>query len=274
MSDAAYIHGSSEDERARLSLLNDLLNARSLAEARIASGDAVLDVGSGLGQLTRALRRAAGPGGRTVGVERSDAQRARAAALAREAGEEGAVDFRAGDATALPLAEAEWGSFDVVHGRFILEHVQDPAAVVAQMVRAARPGGRILLADDDHDVMRLHPEPPGFRLAWGGLVRGYDRLGCDPYVGRRLPALLHAAGARPARATWIFFGACAGEPAFPGFVANLAGNLSGARATIVGTGLVDDAGLDATLAGLDAFARRPDAAIWYATAFCEGVRVA
>lgn len=270
MTDGSYIHGTAPEEQARLSLLNDLLNARCLRELALAGGERVLDVGSGLGQLTRAMARAAGV--RAVGVERSAAQLEAAQRLAEGAGEARLVELRAGDAADLPLAPEEWGAFDVAHARFVLEHVPDPLAVVRGMVRAVRPGGRVVLCDDDHDVLRLHPEPAGFRAAWEAFVRGYDRLGNDPYVGRRLPALLHAAGARPVRSTWVFFGACAGDPAFPAFVENLAGNLRGARGTVTATGLVDAAALDAALEAFAAFGRRPDAVIWYAMCWAEGQR--
>ncbi|HUL58192.1 MAG TPA: methyltransferase domain-containing protein [Anaeromyxobacteraceae bacterium] len=264
-----YIHGTDPAEQARLSTLNDLLNAACVREIALSGGERVLDVGAGLGQLTRALARAAGRA--AVGIERSPAQLEAARRLAREAGEERLAELREGDALAFPIAGGEWGTFDVAHARFLLEHVPEPAAVVAQMVRAVRPGGRVVLCDDDHSLMRLHPEPPGFRAAWDAFVRSYDRHGNDPYVGRRLPALLAAAGATPRRATWIFFGACAGEAAFPAFAANVAANLSGARAAIAETGMVREDEVDRAVEALDAFARRADAVIWYAMPWAEGV---
>jgi SAM-dependent methyltransferase len=227
----------------------------------------VLDVGAGLGQLTRAMARAARR--RVVGVERSSEQIAEARRQAREGGEEELLDLRQGDAAALPLSEVERGSFDVAHARFLLEHVRDPLSVVRQMVAAVRPGGRVVLADDDHDLMKLHPEPPGFHEVFQAFVRGYDRLGNDPYVGRRIPVLLHQAGAVPARITWVFFGACAGEPSFRGFADNLAQVLIGARELVCEVG-IEPARFQAAMEALEAFARRPDAAIWYAMAWGEG----
>ena len=56
---------------------------------------------------------------------------------------------------------------------------------------------RIILADDDHDVLRLWPEPPGLTDVWRAYQRSYDRHGNDPIVGRRLVQLLHQAGAQP-----------------------------------------------------------------------------
>ncbi len=263
-----YIHGTAPEERARLTTLNELLNASCLRELGLSAGERVLDVGSGLGQFTRDMARASGRP--VVGVERSAEQIAEGLRQARLAGEERLVELRQGEATALPLADGEWGSFDLAHARFLLEHVPDPLAVVRGMVRAVRPGGRVVLADDDHDLLRLHPEPAGIRTAWQAFVRGYDRLGNDPFVGRRLASLLHQAGAAPARITWVFFGACAGERSFPAFAENLAQNLRGGRDAIVGTGMIDGDELDRVLEGLERWSKRPDVAIWYGMAWAEG----
>lgn len=265
---SSYIHGTDPEEQRRLATLNDLLNASSLRELALRGGERILDVGCGLAQLTRAFARAAGRV--VVGVERSQEQLTSARTLARAAGEDARVDLREGDAAALPLDEREWRSFDVAHARFLLEHVPDPLLVVRGMARAVRPGGRVVLADDDHDVLRVFPEPPGFSTAWQAFVRGYDRLGNDPFVGRRLTALLHEAGATPTRITSVFFGACAGEATFPAFAANLIENLRGAREVVLGTGMLDAAALDRALAALQEWSRRPDAALWYGMAWAEG----
>jgi SAM-dependent methyltransferase len=267
-----YIHGTDPEEQARLSLLNDLLNASCLRELAVAPGERILDVGAGLGQLSRAMARAAGRA--VLALERSEEQIARARALAREAGEEELLELRRGDALSFPLEAAEWGRFDVAHARFLLEHVPAPERVVEQMVRAVRPGGRVVLADDDHSLLRFHPEPNGVRAVWDAFVRTYDRNGNDPFVGRRLAALLHAAGARPRHYTWISIATCAGEPSFEGILENLAGNLRGARDAIAATGAVTPGEVDAALAALRDLAARPDAAIGYAFPWAEGVRSA
>ena len=86
------------------------------------------------------------------------------------------------------------GQFDVARARFVLEHIPTPLQVVRNMARAVRPGGRVILSDDDYDGLRLWPEPPGFSLVWNAYQRTYDRHGNDPIVGRRLVQLLHQAG--------------------------------------------------------------------------------
>ena len=194
-----YIHGSEPPEQERLSLLNDLLNHASLEAAGIQRGDKILDVGSGLGQLAGLMARAAGPDGIVVGIERDPRQREEAVRRAEAGGDGGSVDFRHGDAVLLPLRDHEWGTFDVAHARFLLEHVPDPSAVVRSMVGAVKVGGRVILEDDDHDVLRLWPELPPIDRLWRAYADSIKAIGNDPFVGRRLVSLLHESGASPRR---------------------------------------------------------------------------
>jgi len=261
--EAAYLHGTSPAEQGRLSLLNRLMNEAAVREVKARAGDRIVDFGCGLGQLSLEMARASGA--RLVGIERSAEQLAGAE-------RHPLLDLRRGDVADPPLHEREWGTFDLAHARFVLEHVRDPLAVVRQMIRAVRPGGRLVLQDDDHDVFRCWPEPPGFAAIWRAFQRTYDRLGCDPFIGRRLVSLLHEAGAAPVRSTWIYFGSCAGEAKWPGFVENIHTQLAGARAAMIEGGLLGATEIDAALAAFLDWARRPDAAIWYAICFAEGVR--
>ena len=232
----------------------------------------ILDVGSGLGQFTHLMARHAEPGAAAIGIERHESQRSEAIRIMRQAPDKVAVEFRAGDALDLPLRADEWGTFDLVHARFLLEHVADPLAVVSQMFRAARPGGRIVLADDDHDVLRAWPEPPGLASVWRAYMKSYDIAGNDPIVGRRLVELLHQAGARPLRNTWVFFGSCAGHESWSLLTANLVEILCGARPSLVERGLISAASVDDALGEIEKWRQRPDAALWYAIAWAEGVR--
>lgn len=267
-----YIHGTTPDEQVRLSRLNGLLNAGCLREIALAGGERIVDFGSGLGQLTRAMARAAGAGGCVVGIEFSEAQIAEAARQAEAAGEGGLVEWRRGDVADPPLSAEEWGTFDVAHARYVLEHVRDPLGVVKQMVRAVRPGGRVILADDDHSVMRWWPDVPGLQHVWDTYVRTYDVNGTDPIVGRRLVELLHQAGANPVRTALVFFGSCSGEAAFTAYVENLARVLEGAGEAMAETGAVTPEQLAGTMRRLRAWGARPDAALWFSLPIAEGVR--
>lgn len=270
--EAVYIHGTSADEQRRLSLMNDvLLNQSSLREMALSGEERIVDFGSGLGQFTRAMARAV-PRGSVLGLERDAAQIAGAQRLAQEEAEATNVELRQADVLEPSLRDDEWGTFDIAHARFVLEHVPDPLRVVQNMVRAVRPGGRIVIADDDHDILRLAPEPPGISELWRAYMRSYDRNRTDPYVGRRLVSLLHAAGATPRRNTFIFFGGCAGMPHFDVLASNMLGVILSARELILEQHLIDATVFDDTVAAFHAWKTRPDAAIWYAMHWGEGTR--
>src|SRR6185503_14247088 len=100
------------------------------------------------------------PQARVVAVERDERQLAAAREALRGDPAEARVELRRGDAYELPLSPDEWGSFDLVWSRFLLEHLDDPLRAVEPMVRALRSGGRIVLCDDDHDLLRLDPPAP------------------------------------------------------------------------------------------------------------------
>jgi SAM-dependent methyltransferase len=267
-----YIHGTHPEEQRRLSLMNELLNQSSLRELALRGDEKVIDFGSGLGQFSRVMARAL-PRGRVIGIERSEEQIASARRMAAADDEEGMVEFRQGDVLALQLPHEDRGTFDLAHTRFLLEHLPDPLVVVKAMVEAVKPGGRIVLADDDHETLRLWPEPPGVLDLWRAYMRTYDRIGNDPFTGRRLVEFLHQAGAQPVRNTLIFFGGCSGMEIFPTLIANVSGILQGARARITSMGLYDDTYIDAVLGGLREWSHRPDAAFWFSMCWAEGRKV-
>ncbi len=272
MDDSIYLHGTAPKEQNRLSLLNDLLNESAIRMMNLKGGERILDIGSGLGQLTRAMARAAGRV--VVGVERSSEQIADARRRAAQDRQEDLIDLRQGSATALPLRKQEWGSFDIVHTRFLLEHVQDPLTVVRMMVEAARPGGRIILQDDDHDVMRIFPEPVGFYELWSAYQKTYEDVGNDPRIGRRLVQLLQQSAATPVRNQWLFFASCAGHSHFQLYVQNLLGVIDTGKHSILSNNLLDHSKYTAAIQAIEEWSTREDAALWYAVCWAEGTKKA
>jgi SAM-dependent methyltransferase len=270
MSSSSYIHGAHPEERERVGITNQLLDDEGIGRLALAPGDFVLDVGCGTAVFARRMAEEVGEEGRVLGVERDPAQIAEAKRLAK--GDDARVEIRQGDALALPLREEEQASFDVVHARFLLGHLPDPIGAVRQMMKAVRPGGRVVLTDDDHETLRLHPEPEGFARLWEAYWRELERLGNDPFAGRKLVALLHGAGAEPIGNGCLFFGSCAGSATFGSLVANLIGVIEGARGGLTGSGAVTDTAMDAAIDAIRAWSRRPDAAAWYTAAWAQGRR--
>ncbi len=109
---------------------------RAVAAARITPGERVLDVACGTGNA--ALLAAMG-GAQVTGVDRAERLLEVAAGRARAAGVE--VDWRPGDALALPVQDDAFDAVLSVFGVIFAE--AEPA--VAELVRVAAPEGRVVL---------------------------------------------------------------------------------------------------------------------------------
>lgn len=121
---------------------------------KISAEDVVVDVGSGDGGLaTFAARRA----GETVLVDQDAERLARAVATVLEQGGRN-VRGAPGDAGALALPD---GIASRVICTEVLEHVDDPAKVMSELVRIGKPGARYLLSVPNATAERLHQG-----LAW------------------------------------------------------------------------------------------------------------
>src|ERR1700690_3966123 len=101
----------------------------------------VLDLATGSGDVAFALQRALAPGATVLGMDfcspMLDEARAKQARLP---GTGQAVEFRQGDALALPLPD---GGFDAVTIAFGLRNMADRARCLAEIRRVLRPGGRV-----------------------------------------------------------------------------------------------------------------------------------
>src|SRR5882762_8166559 len=264
-----YIHGSLPTEQERLTKLNDLINRPCLTLLDLKGCERVLDVGSGLGQFSVLIGENVGPNGKCLGIERDKNQLKTALQNLANANKPW-VEFRQGNAENLELQHGEWGTFDVAHARFVLEHVHQPASVLLGMSRAIRPGGKVVLADDDHAGLCLFPEPLGFSNLWQAYIRSYDRLGNDPFIGRKMVSLLYQSGLRPIRNTVVFFGDSAGTSTFAGYAENLIGILSGVKELLLKERLTSEQVFQDTMDRLTSWAQRPEAALWYTIYWAAG----
>ncbi|MEV0091388.1 methyltransferase domain-containing protein [Streptomyces sp. NPDC050738] len=149
-------------------------------------GEAAVDIGSGTGTVVRDLAAAVTDKGSALGIEPNPGLRALAERRAAEAGSTGR--FAAGEASALPLADA---SVDVVWCERVLQHLSDPEQAVAEIARVLRPGGRAVLLDTDWATTILHPGDPETVAV---LTSATLTAAANPYAGRKLTGQLSAAG--------------------------------------------------------------------------------
>jgi ubiquinone/menaquinone biosynthesis C-methylase UbiE len=146
------LHGTTADEVERLA-----------AWLEVQPGTRVADVGAGDGTFAVALARRVGPSGHVYATELADErladirQTAAEARLSNVTVIEGAVS-----STNLPEA-----CCDALFSRLVYHHLTDPAAINADILRALRPGGRLVIIDFE----------PGGIMNWIGRPETADRHG-------------------------------------------------------------------------------------------------
>jgi SAM-dependent methyltransferase len=122
----------------RVQAVNDLLLTRS----GVAAGERVLEVGCGTGAFTVPLAAAVGGRGEVLGADISAAMLASAR---KRLGEAGLSNVTLTEADA-QTHEFEPDRFDLIASRFGVMFFADPRAAFANLLRAARPGGRLCFA--------------------------------------------------------------------------------------------------------------------------------
>jgi ubiquinone/menaquinone biosynthesis C-methylase UbiE len=151
-------------------------------------GHAVLDVGCGSGAITRGIVDAVGPAGCALGI---DANPVLIDAARRVHGAVAGLAFEVHDVYTLPYRER----FDVVTAARVLQWLAEPARALAAMMRAARPGGRVVALDYNHERLRLEPEPgAAARKFLAMFLRWRADAGMDNAIADHLEELLRRAG--------------------------------------------------------------------------------
>ena len=164
----------------------DMVRQRDATLARLQPrpGEHILDIGSGPGFLCESIAAVVGPAGRVVGVDISED-------LIRFAvghKSKGCIDYRLGDALALPFEEA---AFDAAVSTQVIEYIADVDAALREMARVLRPGGRGFIVDTDFDSLVWHAADAD-RMA--KIMKGWERHCADPRLPRTLAPRLRAAG--------------------------------------------------------------------------------
>ena len=122
-----------------------------------AAGLHVLDVGGGIGGPARTLAALAGC--RVTVLDLTEDYCRVGAALTARTGLSDRVEFRHGDALAMPFEDA---SFDAAWTQHSSMNVPDKTRLYAEIRRVLRPGGRLAL----HEIMAGTGGPPHFPVPW------------------------------------------------------------------------------------------------------------
>jgi len=146
----------------------------NLAELR--AGERVVDLGSGSGMDTFIAALQVGANGRVVGVDMTDAQRAKAERLRARAGFN-QVEYRKGYIEELPVESA---SSDCLISNGVINLSADKARVFREAARVLKAGGRMAIAD----IVTAVPLPESVTCKadlWAACIGG--ALQVDAYRG-------------------------------------------------------------------------------------------
>jgi demethylmenaquinone methyltransferase/2-methoxy-6-polyprenyl-1,4-benzoquinol methylase len=144
---------------ARYDVMNDLMSLGAhrlwkrfaVAQSGVRSGDWVLDVAGGTGDLAWLLAARAGVGGRVVLSDINDSMLLEGRRRILDRGGVGNFTYLQADAENLAFAD---DSFHCVTIGFGLRNVTDIGRALASMYRVLRPGGRVVILEFSKPVLR------------------------------------------------------------------------------------------------------------------------
>jgi SAM-dependent methyltransferase len=189
MGEHKYLHSDTKDEIEldRLRLLERIYDPTTICHLEmlgISEGSSCLEVGAGAGSIAQWLSKRVGPIGRVVATD---------------------IDTRFLRGMNTPNLEVRWhditknelekGEYDLVHCRYVLEHLPEPEKALKRMADAVRPGGWLLIEDADYgsylsaDVMNASAAffTTTCRVLFGFLQK---KKIADPFFGRQLRELM------------------------------------------------------------------------------------
>lgn len=158
---------------------------RTMNALQLQAGEQVLDVGCGMGLLTRNMALAVGTSGRVVGIDISqpmlDLARVRCASLPQ-------ITLCEGSASSLSEPDQ---CYDAVTCTQLLLYLADVKEALAEMYRVLKPGGRIAVIETDwRSVVFNTPDPKSTQ----SLLDHWEASIPSPHLPAKLRGLLHEVG--------------------------------------------------------------------------------
>jgi ubiquinone/menaquinone biosynthesis C-methylase UbiE len=159
-----------------------------LRQAGLRDGIRVLDLGSGMGDVSLLAAGLVGSTGAVLGIDRATSSVVAARQRARRAGSSN-VRFEVHDLLSFTPPDP----FDAVVERLVLLYLPNPVAVLRRLCPQLRPGG--IVAFLEYDVPQVGPSPPSelFTAMRGLMLEVFTAAGAELEMGSRLHrTFLHA----------------------------------------------------------------------------------
>jgi SAM-dependent methyltransferase len=162
------------------------MRTRTYDLLEVREGHHILDAGCGTGEAALELGRLVGGAGWVFGVDRSATIVGEAERRAEGTGLP--VEYRLADICQLPFADA---SFDGCRAERVLTHLGDPERALAELCRVTRPGGRVVVADQDGETRLIDAVD---RIVTRKILNHFCDQMPSGWIGRKLPRLFRQAG--------------------------------------------------------------------------------
>jgi SAM-dependent methyltransferase len=193
MSEQRYFASNEKDEvefnRLRtIEELRDPITIRHLEMFQPFKGWNCLEVGAGAGSVAQWLSTRVGPRGKVVATDRDTRFLSHLSVPNLEIRRHDIIED-----------DLETGQYDLVHCRLLLMHLPEPEKGLKQMANALRPGGWLLVEEQDYgSVLSTDVTNPFADIFTSTYRAGSDFLQkrgiLDPYFGRRVRGLVEELG--------------------------------------------------------------------------------
>lgn len=265
---AEYIHGFTKDEQDRLYKQSRIHENIIFSQIDFSEQQKIIEIGSGVGAQTQILLERF-PHLHIDCVDASPEQIKRASETLKDSVKSGNINMHQADAKKLPIAN------DTMDGAFIcwlLEHVQEPLAILEEVRRVLKSGGVIYCNEVFNSTFYLHPYSPAMLKYWFEFNDYQWSIKGDPFVGGKLANYLMKAGFQSITTKVLTHQYDNRTPkkraAFIDYWCNLL--LSGAP-ELLKTGRVDETIIKDMKAELDKLKNDPDSVIFYSWILARAV---
>lgn len=160
----------------------------SFQKLGLKKGDAVLDIGCGVGHDAECLAKIVGTEGKVAGIDPS--AQLLAEASKRATAKKISIEYQQADVYAIPYEDA---SFAACRADRVFLYLANPGLAIKEMCRVLKPNGILYVRDPDMDTYLIHV-PELNKNSSRAFVRFFSDSFANGVVGRQLKSLLHQAG--------------------------------------------------------------------------------
>ncbi len=188
--ESEYIHSFTLEEQQRLIDQALFLEPYHHAGLDFNGCRTILEVGCGVAaQMSVLVRR--WPRAKIIGVDRSEAQIARARQTLATPLKEGRAELHLAAGDHLPFDDASFESACVF---WVFEHVTEPLPILRDIWRVLKPGAPFATTEVFDKGLYMYPRLPGTMTYFQAFTALQAEFGGDPDIGVRMPGLLAQAG--------------------------------------------------------------------------------